>query len=276
MLGWLSVNFIRIALRPGLRSLPGPLSARFFRFYRSSLVFGGKAPEEYRKLHEQYGQVVRVGPNHVSISDPAAIPIIYGIGTGAKYLKVCLSLGVPSPARDSWVLTQNADQFLQHYESILSRQGHAKCIYGTRSEGSSEFETTCRTTVQHDEYAQLRAICGPVYRHLHRRHERFGRSIDRLKCVGTMVCIRRNRLHDIPTPIWVPGTSSGHRQYDWQSRWCATLCEIYWSIPRTPSISVRQSDTCADSEMALPAIARPIQFIREGMSILDYEGVAWY
>jgi hypothetical protein len=88
LLGWFGIKCIQVALRPGLRSLPGPFSARFFRFYRSSLVFGGKAPEEYRKLHEQYGHIVRVGPSHVSISDPSAIPLIYGIGNGAKFLKV--------------------------------------------------------------------------------------------------------------------------------------------------------------------------------------------
>ena len=84
------VGKIRLAFHPGLRNLPGPLSARFTRWYRSSLVFGGKAPEEYRKVHAKYGPMVRVGPNHVSVSDPAAIPIIYGIGTGTKFLKVHL------------------------------------------------------------------------------------------------------------------------------------------------------------------------------------------
>ncbi|EXJ66931.1 uncharacterized protein A1O5_10126 [Cladophialophora psammophila CBS 110553] len=79
------INCIRIAFRPGLRSLPGPLSARFSRLYRLSLVAGGKAPAEYRKVHEVYGPIVRVGPNHVSIADPSEIPLIYGIGS--KFLK---------------------------------------------------------------------------------------------------------------------------------------------------------------------------------------------
>ncbi len=76
---------LRTALRAGLRDLPGPFLARFSALYRLSLVYRGKAPFEYRKLHNKYGPVVRVGPNHVSISDPAAIPQIYGIGSG--YLK---------------------------------------------------------------------------------------------------------------------------------------------------------------------------------------------
>ncbi|ETI22722.1 hypothetical protein G647_06798 [Cladophialophora carrionii CBS 160.54] len=87
LLLWALVDCVQTALRPGLRRLPGPVSARFFRFYRASLVFGGEAPEKYRQAHERYGPVVRVGPNHVSISDPSAIPLIYGIGLGNKFLK---------------------------------------------------------------------------------------------------------------------------------------------------------------------------------------------
>ena len=80
------VDFVRTAFKQGLRSIPGPFLARFSGLYRLSLVAKGKAPEEYLKVHQKYGQVVRVGPNHVSISDPAMIPTIYGIGS--NYLKV--------------------------------------------------------------------------------------------------------------------------------------------------------------------------------------------
>lgn len=77
---------LRVAFRKGLRQLPGPIGARFSGLYRFSMVLTGKAPLEYRKLHQQYGPIVRVGPNHVSISDPAAIPQMYGIGS--NFLKV--------------------------------------------------------------------------------------------------------------------------------------------------------------------------------------------
>lgn len=50
------------------------------------MVGGGNGPAEYRKLHQQYGPIVRVGPNHVAVSDPSAIPIIYGLGS--KFMKV--------------------------------------------------------------------------------------------------------------------------------------------------------------------------------------------
>ena len=77
---------ISVALRSDLTRLPGPSFARFSGLYRLSLVSGGDAPRQYRNVHEQYGTIVRVGPNHVSVSDPNAIPVIYGIGS--KFLKV--------------------------------------------------------------------------------------------------------------------------------------------------------------------------------------------
>ena len=61
----------------GLRSLPGPLLGRISNLYRLWLLSNGRGPIEYWKLHQKYGQVVRIGPNQVSLSDPAMIPIIY-------------------------------------------------------------------------------------------------------------------------------------------------------------------------------------------------------
>ncbi|PCG88265.1 Cytochrome P450 [Penicillium occitanis (nom. inval.)] len=45
------------------------------------MVYKGDGPVQYRKIHEQYGPIVRVGPNEVSIADPTMIPVIYGIGS---------------------------------------------------------------------------------------------------------------------------------------------------------------------------------------------------
>jgi hypothetical protein len=41
----------------------------------------------YCSLHSKYGDIVRVGPNKLSISDPAMIPIIYGIGSGFRKVR---------------------------------------------------------------------------------------------------------------------------------------------------------------------------------------------
>ncbi|KIX08689.1 uncharacterized protein Z518_03346 [Rhinocladiella mackenziei CBS 650.93] len=82
---FLLLSTLRVAFRADLRKVPGPVVARFSGLYRLSLVYSGKAPLEYRKVHGKYGPIIRVGPNHVSIADPAAVPQIYGIGS--NYLK---------------------------------------------------------------------------------------------------------------------------------------------------------------------------------------------
>lgn len=80
-----AANTIRLGLFSPLRRIPGPAFARFSGLYKLSLVATGTAPESYREVHKQYGKIVRIAPNHVSISDPAEIPNIYGLGS--KYLK---------------------------------------------------------------------------------------------------------------------------------------------------------------------------------------------
>jgi hypothetical protein len=50
------------------------------------MVYNGAGPAQYRKIHEKYGPIVRVGPNEVSVADPTMIPRIYGIGS--KFTKV--------------------------------------------------------------------------------------------------------------------------------------------------------------------------------------------
>jgi hypothetical protein len=73
----------------GIRGLPGPFFASISPAWRISLVYRGNAHAEYRKLHEKYGPIVRTAPRVVDISDPAALPIIYGINS--HFIKVCVA-----------------------------------------------------------------------------------------------------------------------------------------------------------------------------------------
>jgi hypothetical protein len=85
------VKSVATALKPGLRSIPGPVIARFSKLHRAWNISKGNAPVFYTKLHEKYGPIVRTGPTTVDISDPAAVAIIYGINS--KFLKVdCLTI----------------------------------------------------------------------------------------------------------------------------------------------------------------------------------------
>lgn len=80
------VDYARNFFRKGLKNLPGPGLARLSGLYRLSMVINGDSPQNYRRLHDRYGKLVRVAPNHVSISDSSEIPRVYGIGS--KFLKV--------------------------------------------------------------------------------------------------------------------------------------------------------------------------------------------
>jgi hypothetical protein len=80
------LDTIRLAYRSSLRKIPGPAIAPWTRLWRVKLVWDGNAPWKYIQLHDKYGPVVRTGPNSVDISDPNAIPIIYGVTS--KFTKV--------------------------------------------------------------------------------------------------------------------------------------------------------------------------------------------
>lgn len=72
---------LSVRYRPGLRQIPGPLLASFSDLDRIISTAKGLCMNYHLKLHEQYGPLVRVGPKHVSISDPSYIPLLYGINS---------------------------------------------------------------------------------------------------------------------------------------------------------------------------------------------------
>jgi hypothetical protein len=81
---------LRPALAPGLRSLPGPFLAKFTNAWRLYKVFRGDFEKTTIKMHKQYGDVVRIGPNIVSIADPGAIESIYGLKANLPKVKLSI------------------------------------------------------------------------------------------------------------------------------------------------------------------------------------------
>lgn len=71
-----------IVTHRALRSIPGPLAARLSNLWLLSTARRGKRYQIVHEAHKQYGTVIRIGPNHISVNDDAAIPIIYGHGNG--------------------------------------------------------------------------------------------------------------------------------------------------------------------------------------------------
>ncbi|OQV01806.1 hypothetical protein CLAIMM_07097 [Cladophialophora immunda] len=74
----------RRIFRRDLRSIPGPFLASVSNLYRLVMVLRGQSHWETIKLHQKHGNYVRLGPNFVSVSDPDALPIVYGIAKGFR------------------------------------------------------------------------------------------------------------------------------------------------------------------------------------------------
>ena len=74
----------------GISHIPGPMIPSLTGFWRVLDAGRGQAHETQLHLHRKYGPLVRIGPSHVSISDPKAIPIIYSFKDG--FVKVKRSL----------------------------------------------------------------------------------------------------------------------------------------------------------------------------------------
>ncbi|KAK8024485.1 benzoate 4-monooxygenase cytochrome P450 [Apiospora rasikravindrae] len=65
-----------------LRHIPGPFWARYTNFQRVLWVKTKQAHLIHQQVHEQYGPVVRTGPNMVMFNDPEAIPIVHTMRKG--------------------------------------------------------------------------------------------------------------------------------------------------------------------------------------------------
>jgi hypothetical protein len=73
------LNLAWTKYRPGLRHLPGPFIAGVSNLWKLRAVWNQNMPRENVRVHEDYGPIVRIGPNHVSVADPQSMRIIYGV-----------------------------------------------------------------------------------------------------------------------------------------------------------------------------------------------------
>ncbi|KAL4875056.1 cytochrome P450 [Aspergillus karnatakaensis] len=74
-----------------LSHIPGPFWSRLTNLPRVSWVRSKRAHEIHLALHEKHGEIVRFGPNMVSLSNPAWIPALYPARAGfpkSKFYKV--------------------------------------------------------------------------------------------------------------------------------------------------------------------------------------------
>ena|SRR5271156_2188132 len=81
----LGLLFVRLAylryLHP-YKDIPGPFLATISPFWKLKGALNGTFHKDITECHKKYGTIFRIAPDEVSISDPEAIKIIYGHGTG--------------------------------------------------------------------------------------------------------------------------------------------------------------------------------------------------
>jgi benzoate 4-monooxygenase len=65
-----------------IQSIPGPPLAAFSNIWLLTQSRKGQRFLSVDNAHKKYGKFVRIQPDHVSVADPDAIPIIYGHGNG--------------------------------------------------------------------------------------------------------------------------------------------------------------------------------------------------
>ena len=63
-----------------LAKYPGPFVASFTDLWKVYQMAKTQMPYRLTELHEQYGPIIRTGPNSLSFTDPAAIAPIYQSG----------------------------------------------------------------------------------------------------------------------------------------------------------------------------------------------------
>lgn len=65
-----------------IQAVPGPLAAKFSNLWLMYQARRGRRFLAVDEAHKKYGTIVRIAPNHVSIADAEAIPVVYGHGNG--------------------------------------------------------------------------------------------------------------------------------------------------------------------------------------------------
>lgn len=75
----ISAQVVYYRLFHSLANIPGPFLASFSRLWLLIQTLGGQQHISHLKVHEKYGPIVRVGPNHILLSDPKHGPWYYSL-----------------------------------------------------------------------------------------------------------------------------------------------------------------------------------------------------
>ncbi|KAL5489839.1 hypothetical protein ACEPAI_4671 [Sanghuangporus weigelae] len=91
-----SIVVYRISPMHPLATFPGPLLLKISKLFWAYHGSTGKQHILFKKLHDKYGTVVRVGPNELSIVDVEYIPTVIGLRKGPRWIAHVRPGTVPS------------------------------------------------------------------------------------------------------------------------------------------------------------------------------------
>ena len=133
--GLVLVQCLWTRYRPHLRNIPGPALASFSNFWKIGGVLSQDMPWRNIAAHEKYGPLVRIGPNHISTSDPEALKTIYGftnifrkVGMLLKGLRLLLVGYMKQNKTDSLFSVG----FLHDWRGLVSGQEAAYAVYDSK------------------------------------------------------------------------------------------------------------------------------------------------
>ncbi|KAL0566743.1 hypothetical protein V5O48_015261 [Marasmius crinis-equi] len=128
-----SVIFYRLSPFHPLAKVPGPTIFKITKLWRVCLCMKGYQYLELKALHDQYGPIVRTGPNEVSVIDAESVKIVQGtLPKGHAYLSGAKPPGKPGALiqlsgeehksrRRVWSRGFSSES-LKEYEPILRRR----------------------------------------------------------------------------------------------------------------------------------------------------------
>lgn len=67
-----------------LARFPGPFAASFSNIWKTYYAAIGDYEHVLLALHREHGRIIRIGPNHINVSDASAVKTIYGSGRQFK------------------------------------------------------------------------------------------------------------------------------------------------------------------------------------------------
>ncbi|KAJ3873159.1 high nitrogen upregulated cytochrome P450 monooxygenase 2 [Lentinula edodes] len=75
---FISIGSYRLSPFHPLANYPGPTIAKISKVWTVHKSMDGKLAHYYKMLHDQYGPIVRVGPNEISVAEKDLLPFIIG------------------------------------------------------------------------------------------------------------------------------------------------------------------------------------------------------